>query len=401
MNYGIGIDTGGTYTDAVLLDLDTGTVLRHAKALTTKHSLSVGIEQAMSRVLPPSGAAVQLVSLSTTLATNALVESQGAPVCLLLLGYEQASRAGRSLAQELGTDRYVFLPGGHDIDGQELSPLDMEATCAAIIKHAPHVGAFAVSGYFGTHNPTHEVAVQELVTLHTGLPTTAGHELTQELDAMRRATTAALNATLIPMVCDLVSAVERVLQLNGIDAPLMLVKGDGSLIRARAAQSRPIETILSGPAASVVGAQHLGRSADAIVVDMGGTTTDIAVVEHGQPRLASSGARVGNWHTMVEAIDMQTVGLGGDSQVHMAADGTLAIGPRRVIPLCLLAQQAPQVEDELRRAHGDLEFEPAQVEFMRLGRPAGRQAESEAVAALLRALEPGPLSRRQVDEILQ
>ena len=127
----------------------------------------------------------------------------------------------------------------------------------------------------------------------------------------------------------------------GISAPLMVVKGDGSLVRAEWAMQRPIETILSGPAASVVGAWHLAAAAgDVWVVDMGGTTTDIAALREGRPRLNPEGAQVAGWRTMVEAVDVHTVGLGGDSQVRV--DGKLGpdwltIGPRRVVPLCLLA----------------------------------------------------------------
>lgn len=401
MKLGVGIDTGGTYTDAVLVNLDTGAVLEQAKALTTRHQLSIGIEQALQHVLPENRAKVQLVSLSTTLATNALVEGQGAPVCLLLLGYDHASRLGRSLAQELGTDRYVFLSGGHDIEGQEVAPLDLDAVRQAILSHAAEVRAFAVSGYFATRNPAHEIAVQKLVAELTGYPSTAGHELSQELDALGRATTAALNARLIPLICDLIAAVEGVLVSNHIYAPLMVVKGDGSLMRADMARLRPIETILSGPAASVIGAQHLGKAADAIVADMGGTTTDIALVEHGRPRLAASGAQVGPWKTMVEAIDIRTVGLGGDSQVQFDSAGRLAIGPRRVTPICLLAQHFPQVEDELADALRSPQSHHTQLVFTRLERPCPEQSIPEPVSRLIQALGTGPLSQRQVEAILE
>ncbi|MCP4530143.1 MAG: hydantoinase/oxoprolinase family protein, partial [Delftia sp.] len=147
----------------------------------------------------------------------------------------------------------------------------------------------------------------------------------------------------------------------GIGAPLMVVKGDGSLVRAEWAMRRPIETILSGPAASVVGAWHLANRRDVWVVDVGGTTTDIAVLQEGRPRVNPQGAQVGRWRTMVEAVDVHTVGLGGDSQVRVnhayatephgpsSRQGWLDIGPRRVIPLCLLASQHPGVVDELGR----------------------------------------------------
>jgi len=128
-----------------------------------------------------------------------------------------------------------------------------------------------------------------------------------------------------------------------------VVKGDGSLVRAGWAMRRPIETILSGPAASVVGAWHLAGRRDVWVVDVGGTTTDIAVLHDGRPRLNPEGAQVSRWRTMVKAVDVHTVGLGGDSHVRLSDEGRLAIGPRRVVPLCLLATEHPQVIAELSR----------------------------------------------------
>jgi N-methylhydantoinase A/oxoprolinase/acetone carboxylase beta subunit len=165
---------------------------------------------------------------------------------------------------------------------------------------------------------------------------------------VRRATTAALNARLIPLLRELIATVRRTLDERGVAAPLMVVKGDGSLVRAEWAMRRPIETILSGPAASVVGAWHLAGRRDVWVVDVGGTTTDIAALRDGRPRLNPEGAQVGEWRTMVEAVDAHTIGLGGDSLVGLDAEGRLAIGPRRVVPLCLLASTHDGFVDQLR-----------------------------------------------------
>lgn len=359
MPIALGIDTGGTYTDAVLLDYNSGEIIAAAKALTTRPDLSVGIEEAMARVLRNAGE-ISLVSLSTTLATNALVEGKGAPVCTLLIGYEEQMRA--NWEQELNTEHIIFLKGGHTTAGEELTPFDERAARAAIAEHAPHVAAFAISGYFAPRNPAHELAAKRLVQAMTGLPCTCGHELTHRLNAVRRATTVALNASLIPLVCDLIAAVERSMARFGIQAPLMVVKGDGSLMSAEVAKERPIETILSGPAASVVGAQHLASSPEAIIVDMGGTTTDIALVRHGQPVLNPRGATVGRWQTMVEAVNVQTVGLGGDSRIWLSEDRTLQIGPRRVLPICLLAAPHPGIVKHLE-AQWHAGPEPGQGEF--------------------------------------
>jgi N-methylhydantoinase A/oxoprolinase/acetone carboxylase beta subunit len=168
------------------------------------------------------------------------------------------------------------------------------------------------------------------------------------LNAPRRALTTALNARLIPLLQELVTTVREALADRGIDAPLMVVKGDGSLIDAEMAIERPVETILSGPAASVVGAHHHADVEEAWVIDMGGTTTDVISMQGGRPSLNPEGARIGDLRVMVEAIDAHTVGLGGDSEIALDEAGGLTAGPRRVVPLCFLAEKHPEVLSTLQ-----------------------------------------------------
>ena len=344
----LGIDTGGTYTDAALFESDTNTILSSAKALTTKHDLAVGIRHSLESVLPDPPPEVRLASLSTTLATNAIVEGQGSPICLLLLGYPTDALDRSRLREALGDDPVVFIGGGHTVSGEEQAPLDLDAARRAIEAHAPRATAFAISGYFAVRNPTHELAIRRLVREMTDLPVTCGHELTSNLDAPRRALTAALNARLIPLLQGLILAVRDMLTERGIHAPVMVVKGDGSLIRAEVALERPVETILSGPAASVVGARHLSGEDDVFVVDMGGTTTDIALLRDGRPMLDADGATVGGWRTMVEAVAVHTLGLGGDSEVRLDKENGLVVGPQRVVPLSLLIHLHPEMLGILR-----------------------------------------------------
>ena len=336
----LGIDTGGTYTDAVLFD-DAGGVLGAAKSLTTKHDLAIGIRGAIQGVLPDPLPDIRLVSISTTLATNAIVEGQGSSICLVLIGYPPDALDIAGLRQAVGGDAVVFISGGHDAFGEEQAPLDIAEVRRAILEHAPRAAAFAVSGYFGVRNPSHELAVRDLVRELTGLPVTCGHELTRNLNAPRRALTAALNARLISLLQQLILAVRAALAEKGIHAPLMVVKGDGSLIESSVALQRPVETILSGPAASVVGAHYLSGERDVFVVDMGGTTSDVALLRDGRPWLDRSGAVVGGWRTMVEAVAVHTFGLGGDSEVRLDRRDELVVGPRRVVPLSLLARHSP------------------------------------------------------------
>ena len=354
----LGIDTGGTYTDAVLWSpaLDPGgTVLAKAKALTTRHDLAVGIAGAADTVLARadvSPSAVRLVSMSTTLATNALVEGQGGRVALVMVGFAEADLDRAGLRSALGSDPVLFVPGGHDVHGNA-APLILDDLEAALPELAPSVSAFAVCAYFAVRNPAHEVAVAGLIHERTGLPVTASHELSAKLGGPRRALTTLLNARLIAMIDRLVAATEGFLTARGIAAPLMVVRGDGALVSAAFARLRPIETILSGPAASIVGARHMSGLDNAVVSDIGGTTTDVAVLEAGRPRLDPEGATVGGYRTMVEAVAMRTFGLGGDSEVGLEDGGLrprLVLGPRRLVPLALAAHtHGAAVTDTLER----------------------------------------------------
>jgi len=400
MTIALGIDTGGTYTDAVLVRDDTGEVLHSAKALTTRRDLAIGIGEAMAAVLSAGAAApsdVSLVALSTTLATNAIVEGQGSPACLILIGYDRDLMREFGFEGALVTPDVVYVRGGHDAVGDEVEPLDEEALREVVASRIGRVAAFAVSGYFAARNPTHELRARAIIEEMTArasddghpLPVTCGHELSARLNAVRRATTAALNARLIPLLHDLVATVQRTLAQHGISAPLMVVKGDGSLVRAEWAMRRPVETILSGPAASAVGAWHLAGRRDVWVVDVGGTTTDIAALRGGRPHLNPEGARVGRWQTMVEAVDVRTTGLGGDSLVRLDGERRLRIGPGRVVPLCLLAAEHPDILAELEREAQRGHEEPWVGQFALAQGQAG-SALSDEEAALLRALGRGP-----------
>jgi len=400
MSIALGIDTGGTYTDAVLVDQASNAVLASAKALTTYHDLSIGIGEAVTAALDGravSPADVNLVGLSTTLATNAVVEGRGSPVCLMLIGYDPALIQQYGFDQDLVTQDVVYLRGGHDVEGNEVKPLDEATARDAILARREHVEAFAVSGYFGVRNPAHELRIRDLVAELTAsadrgpLPVTCGHELTTRLNSVRRATTTALNARLIPLLRELIATVRRTLDGLGVVAPLMVVKGDGSLVRAGWAMHRPIETNLSGPAASVVGAWHQADRQDVWMVDVGGTTTDIAVLHRGRPRLNPEGAQVGRWRTMVEAVDAHTIGLGGDSLVHLDGERVMRIGPRRVMPLCMLAHLHPEIVDELRRQGQTPQRPDAIGQFVLLQRQEVPRLPDDD-QALLQQMAQGPQS---------
>jgi N-methylhydantoinase A/oxoprolinase/acetone carboxylase beta subunit len=346
----LGIDTGGTFTDAVIFDELSSSVIRKAKAPTTHHDLGIGIRSAIDAALADiDPRQIELVSLSTTLATNAIVEGTGRRVAAVIIGFDDDVVDRGGLAEALGTDPVVFVDGGHDTHGQERAPLDLELLSHRILDidtaaNGRTVDGFAVMAQFSVRNPAHELRVAALIRQLTGKPVTCSHELSAQLNAPARAVTAILNARLVPIIDRLVTTTRQTMVERGLDAPLMVVRGDGSLVSAAFVLQRPIETILSGPAASVVGAAHLSGLADAIISDVGGTTTDIAVLRHGAPLISALGATVGGHRTMVAAVAMHTHGLGGDSQVahdERAKGPTIRIGPRRVIPVGLAAIDHP------------------------------------------------------------
>ena len=349
----IGLDTGGTFTDAALLDSAAGTVLGTGKSLTTREDLSIGVGGAIARVLEGFDGApgdIGLVSLSTTLATNAVVEGVGGRACLVMIGFDETALERADLARALGQDPVIFISGGHNADGTPQARLDEPALRAAIESGRDGVSAYAVAGHFATRNPEHETRARDMIRELTGAPVTCSHELSSSLGGPRRALTALLNARLINLLDKLVAATESIMAAQGLACPLMVVKGDGSLLQAEFARSRPVETVLSGPAASLAGAAFLAGTKTALVADIGGTTTDIALLQNGAPRLKPDGALVGGWQTMVEAADIRTCGLGGDSEVRPVSRGTgggLTIGPRRAVPLSLLATQWPEAKEKL------------------------------------------------------
>lgn len=381
----LGIDTGGTYTDGVVMELRNKQILKKAKALTTREDLSIGIRNCIANLNFQDYKNIRAVSLSSTLATNAIVENRGCEVGLLMIGC--------NLTDTLPVKHYYVLPGGHDIDGYPKEELDLEKTRQAIGQLKGKVDVVAISGYLSIRNPEHEIAVMGMVKEILNLPVVCAHQLTTSLGFQERTVTAVLNARLIPIITDLIESVKTVLDEKKIAAPIMIVKGDGCMMGEALAREKPIETILSGPASSIIGATFLTNTPEALVLDMGGTTTDIAILKNGVPRINKEGATVGGWLTCVKAAQIYTYGLGGDSYIQIGND-EIQIGPQRVWPLCVVAHQYPYLVDELKinlRKNYDYMFAQATDSFMFL-----KQATSELLSNLekkaVEILQTGPRS---------
>jgi N-methylhydantoinase A/oxoprolinase/acetone carboxylase beta subunit len=344
---GLGIDAGGTYTDSVLYDFTSDSVVAWSKAATTHDNYTIGIDNSLNELFGKvSEAAIKkvgLVALSTTLATNAIVENKGGRVGLILIGYDSYN------VNKIGFEPKVVIRGKHSIEGEQREPLDIEESKKAIEQLlARGIDAFAVSSEIAVRNPEFEHTLKELIGARSSLPVVLGSELTGELNCIKRANSSYLNARLIPLVSDLLESVRSILSKSMIRAPIMVVKGDGTLMSEEVAKTNPIEMVLSGPAASSIGGAWLSEVNNACIVDIGGTTTDMAIIKNGFLFYKEEGVSIENFRTAIKTIDIHTFGLGGDSYIQYSTKKRkILVGPRRVVPLCWLASHYPKVLPEL------------------------------------------------------
>jgi N-methylhydantoinase A/oxoprolinase/acetone carboxylase beta subunit len=339
----LGIDTGGTYTDGVLLEYHSREVIASHKSLTTKRDFSIGIERVIEAIDIQDPSEIQMVSISTTLATNAIAEGKGKRVALFLIGYDPELVTSFNMEGHFATPNFFYFQGGHDLYGQEADELDLPAILARTSQIKNQVDAIAISSYFSPLNPEHETRASNAIAKVCDLPVVLGHQLSSKLGSVERATTAALNASLIAVLHDFIIAVRRAMEHRGIEAPLMVVRGDGTLMSDEFAARSPVETIHSGPAASAIGGRFLSHTDDALVVDVGGTTTDLALIQNGEVTINEDGATVAGYKTSVNAANLLSIGLGGDSHIALDRENNILIGPKRVVPLAYLAHQHPKV----------------------------------------------------------
>ncbi|MDW7733543.1 MAG: hydantoinase/oxoprolinase family protein, partial [Methanolobus sp.] len=340
MTYSLGIDAGGTYTDAVLLRDSDEAIIASNKALTTYPDPLEGIKKAIDGLETDLLEKVRVVSVSTTLSTNSVLEGTGFPVALVLIG-------NYDIMKDLPTKYFVQVAGGHDFNGIETEAMDIDSIREFALKIKDKVSAVAVSSFFSVRNHEHELEAKETIMQLTGLPVVCGHELSQDLGAFERAVTAMLNAQLIPVTERFMHTVEAEIRSRGMDAKVFMLKCDGSVIGISSALKKPIESIFSGPAGSLVGAAFLAQNDTCAVIDVGGTSTDISVIYDGVPDMSDSGAVVGGWKTRVKAIKMETSAMGGDSHIWVKEEN-INFEPRRVIPLCRAAVLYPGFLEHLK-----------------------------------------------------
>ena len=349
---GIGIDTGGTCTDAVIYDLDTKEILAAGKALTTKSHLETGIANALDQLPEHLVQKADFLALSTTLATNACVENKGARARLLMIGFDPkmmehlkdiyASYGFDDLTQFIILDAKVehLFPDAFDPNWEELREKAPEyfSDCdsVGIVQKHPR----ANGGRF-------ELTARQILKDTLNIPVTIAYDISNETDILKTCAGTMLNARLIPLISEFMDAIHHVLTDRHLNIPVSIVRSDGTLMSENMAKTYPVETLLCGPAASVVGGSELSHEASGIIVDMGGTTTDIALIHSHEPVLARDGIHIGQWKTMVQGLYVDTFGLGGDTAVRHE-NGHLFLDTVRVIPISVLASQYDHVLPALR-----------------------------------------------------
>jgi N-methylhydantoinase A/oxoprolinase/acetone carboxylase beta subunit len=321
------------------MDMSENKVLQKSKALTTRDDLTIGIGNTLVNFDKELLKKVAMVSLSSTLATNSIVEGKGCRVGLICVGEE--------FEMSIPVDFHTTVSGGHDLNGKEVNELDEVSAREFMVSVKDRVDGLAINSYLSVRNPDHEFRLKKIAKEVLDIPVVCGHELSSSLGYHERTTTSVMNSRLIPIIKELMDSVKTVMSEYRIDAPLMIVKGDGSIMSEDVALERPIETILSGPAASLIGAKMLTGKGDAIVMDMGGTTTDIGILRNGYPRLEKEGAMIGNRRTRVMAAEISTSGIGGDSRI-IVNGSRFSLASLRVVPLCIAVTKWPQLLPRLK-----------------------------------------------------
>lgn len=391
----LGIDTGGTYTDAVVIDTDSLQVLAKAKALTTKEDLARGIIAAMDGIPYETLALADHVALSTTLATNACVEGKGGRAKLIIVGTTD------EILRRVDAERVFGIPYEDVIttefvgsfDGSEVTVPDWEALYESNPSFFENAESFGIASLYALNNGAIvEHSCAEFLKKRFGKLVVEATTVAVEPNVIGRGATALLNARLVPVIEDFLDAIDDALAERGLSAPVSVVRSDGTLMSAELARTRPVETILSGPAASVTGAQVLSNAPESLIVDIGGTTSDMSIVHEGRPN-RTDGIIIGGWKTQVAGVAIDTIALGGDTVVRYTKNSRLELGTRKVTPLCIAASRWPSIKQALKWYYQSAPVDfYSRYEFLYLMRnPRDLSQFREPDRRLIEILREGPL----------
>lgn len=331
----LGIDVGGTFTDAVILE--QGEIAAQAKRATTHDDVLHCVLAALDAVLKPELAAkLERVVISSTIVTNALTEGRLDDVFLAVI-----AGPGMNIAGHLPVTP-CYLQGYVDHRGKITAQLDL----LKLLKQRGK-GVAAVSGKFSVRNPQLEYQAEHELKKCGYKKIFLGSGLSGELNFVRRTNSAYFAAQVYELFAHFCERIREALTERGVDAPVHILKADGGTLPLAVALEQPVEAVFTGPVASVLGIEALAAPAvNSISLDVGGTTTDIAFWENGLPLMAKRGAVINGFPTAVRAFHMRSVGIGGDSRIHKTADG-YTVGPEREGPAAAVGGEVATLSDAL------------------------------------------------------
>ena len=338
----LGLDVGGTFTDAVIIDGHR--VVATAKRRTTKDNLMNGIGEALDAVLEGYDTSnIEQVTLSTTVVTNTIVEEKEQVVDLYVV-----TGPGRNV-DDIFPVKPIYLQGYTDHRGivVEHTPADAVRGIANMVQARSGTDLAAVSAKFGVRNPQEELSITEELK-NTYLTISNGSLLSGSLNFPRRTISAYFNSAVTPVFTAFKKNVEDALSARNILAPLHILKADGGSLPMEHMVSRPVETAFTGPAATVLGLSALGAIGNqhTVALDIGGTTTDISLWKHGRPLMTKNGVSIREYPSAVRSFAVTSVGIGGESVVRFK-NGNLTVGPERVGPSVALGGIEPTLGDAL------------------------------------------------------
>lgn len=375
----LGLDMGGTHTDAVLVK--DGSIIASTKVETDRDDLLSSVVGAIDQVTRDvDRSAIERINLSTTLSTNAIVEKRIEPAALII----SAGPGVNAENYKLG-EHFHIIDGSIDHRGTEIKGLDQDQLSSALDQcRNEGVKVFALVTKFSTRNPDQEQLMAQAVKDDADF-FTMGHRLSGQLSFPRRLATAFYNTSTWRVYNRFADAIEKGMEELGISAEIHFLKADGGTMPLERSREFPVESILSGPAASVMGIVGLCHiTEDSVIIDIGGTTTDIAVFAEGAPLIERDGITIGGSATLVHALNTVSIGVGGDSAVSFKG-GEILVGPERFGPAMAAGGTVPTLVDALNVA-GSLAF-----------RDTGKSLEGMKQLAQEAGIEPEECARRAVN----
>ncbi|WP_193328926.1 hydantoinase/oxoprolinase family protein [Caldanaerobacter subterraneus] len=351
----IGIDVGGTFTDAVAIDNDTYELIGTIKVPTThtaKEGVAKGIVEALMKLMEEHNINpedVLFIAHGTTQATNALLEGDVVPVGIIAAG---KGLEGIKVKSDTNIQDIELAPGKILKIASQYIELDEEFEKKVEMKieefKNQEIGAIVAAQAFSVDDPTIENKIVEIAE-QKGLPATATHEITKLYGLKIRTRTAAINACILPKMIETANMTEDSVKKSGIKAPLMIMRGDGGVMNIAEVRKRPILTLLSGPAAGVAGALMYEKVSDGIFLEVGGTSTDISAIKAG--KVMVNYAEIGGHKTYLNSLDVRTVGIAGGSMIRLGDKDIEDVGPRSAhiagLPYAVYSDPEEIIEPEI------------------------------------------------------